>query len=96
LRISGDLDRERVQGRFFLLGAATLLQEGGAAGACACAALTISAQTSAEAREMNGRTVRVPWNILLFPVFCLRGGAAMQPAGRSGIIATLDPGANRI
>ena len=29
-------------------------QEGGAAGACACAALAISAQTSAEAREIRG------------------------------------------
>src|SRR5207247_5435624 len=72
-------------------------QEGGAAaGACACAARTVSAHTSAEAREINDRNGA---GIMEYPPFpgccCLRGGATVQSTGRNGIIATLDPARNR-
>src|SRR6267143_1341701 len=40
--------------------------------------------------------VRATWNILLFPVLWSSRGAAVQSTGRHGIIATLDPGRNRI
>src|SRR6266478_7299653 len=75
-------------------------QEGGAAGAagaCACAAAAVSAQTSAEAREMSDRSGAGNMEYPPFPGCCsLRGGAAVQSTGRSGIIATLDPGRNPI
>src|SRR5258706_11222285 len=71
--------------------------EGGAAGACACAAWAISTQASAELRETRGRNDGDDMEYPPFPgCCCVRGGAAMQSAGRSGIIATLDPGRNRI
>src|SRR5260221_9114192 len=72
-------------------------QEGGAAGACACAALVISVQTSAALRETRGRNGAENMEYPPFPGCCgLRGGAAVQSTGRSGIIATLDPGRNPI
>src|SRR5467141_1005826 len=40
--------------------------------------------------------MRATWNILLFPVLWSSRGAAVQSTGRHGIIATLDPGRNRI
>src|SRR5439155_13414778 len=72
-------------------------QEGGAAaGACACAAATVSAHTSAELREINDRNGAGSMEYPPFPgCCCLRGGATVQSTGRNGIIATLDPGRNR-
>src|SRR5437016_9901250 len=70
-------------------------QEGGAAGAagaCACAATAVSAQASVQVKEMSQRNGA---EYMEYPPFagccCLRGGAAVQSTGRSGIIATLDP-----
>src|SRR5437667_3528280 len=74
-------------------------QEGGAAGAagaCACAATAVSAQASVQVKEMSQRNGA---EYMEYPPFagccCLRGGATVQSTGRSGIIATLDPGRNR-
>src|ERR1700704_4602817 len=70
--------------------------EGGAAGACACAAVAVSTQPSAEMREMNGRNGAGNMEYPPFPGCCdLREGAAMQSTGRNGIIATLNPGRNQ-
>src|SRR3989441_1264229 len=75
-------------------------QEGGAAGAagaCACAAAADNTQTSAEVREMCDRNGAGDMEYPPFPGCCgLRGGAAVQSTGRHGIIATLDPGRNRL
>src|SRR5258706_13947308 len=68
----------------------------GAAGACACAAAAVSAHTSADVREMCDRNGAGDMEYPPFPgCRCLRGGAAVQPAGGNGLIATLAPGRNR-